>query len=113
MADAARREESDGVWLEALPLDELWEGEMVGLRLGETDVLLINLGQDGVHAYHDRCPHAQSLLSEGRLRAATVQCAAHLWEFDARTGDSVNPRNCKLRRYPVKIVEGVVLVQTA
>jgi len=97
-------------WVLALRLDDLWQGEMVGLRLGDADVLLVNLGGGEVRAYHDRCPHAGSLLSMGHLKATTLRCASHLWEFDLRTGDGVNPRTCRLRSYPVKIVAGDVMV---
>ena len=95
----------------ALRLDELWEGELVGLRLGDADVLLVNLGQGDIHAYDNHCPHAGSPLSEGKLSATRLVCATHLWEFDARTGRGINPTRCRLRRYPVKIVDGVVMVQ--
>jgi toluene monooxygenase system ferredoxin subunit len=103
LADQAR-------WTRAVALDELWEGEMIGVRLGETDVLLVNLGGDGIHAYDNRCPHARSRLSEGHLRTTTLQCASHLWEFDARSGCSINPKNVALRRYPVKVVDDYVMV---
>jgi toluene monooxygenase system ferredoxin subunit len=112
MADAScSRWHQEDAWSVALPLDELWEGEMVGLRLGRADVLLVNLGKGEIRAYDNRCPHAGSRLSEGRLSAATLKCGSHLWEFDLRSGDSVNPRNCGLRCYPVKVVDGVVMVR--
>jgi toluene monooxygenase system ferredoxin subunit len=97
-------------WTLAVRLDDLWQGEMVGLRLGDAHVLLVNLGGGEIRAYDDRCPHAGSLLSAGHLKAATLQCSSHLWEFDLRTGDGVNPRTCRLRSYPVKIVGGDVMV---
>jgi toluene monooxygenase system ferredoxin subunit len=84
---------------------------MIGVRLGNADVLLVNLGGGEIRAYDNRCPHAGSRLSEGRLRATTLQCASHLWEFDARTGAGVNPRTCKLHGYPAEIVDGVVMVR--
>jgi toluene monooxygenase system ferredoxin subunit len=98
-------------WTFAISLDDLWEGEMVGVRLGETAVLLVNLGAEGVRAFENRCPHAGSLLSEGTLRAGALQCSTHLWEFDARTGAGINPRNCRLRSFPVRIENGAVLVR--
>lgn len=98
-------------WTLVATLDEIWEGEMMGVRVGETDVLLVNVGHGEIHAYDNRCPHAGSRLSEGHLSATKLQCAAHLWEFDVRSGQGINPRNCKLRRYPVKVVDGAVLVQ--
>lgn len=101
------------VWMTALRVDELWAGEMIGLHLGHTDVLLVNVGDGEVHAYANRCPHAGARLSDGRLTRATLRCSAHLWEFDARSGDGINPRNCKLQRYPVKVVDGDILVQVS
>jgi toluene monooxygenase system ferredoxin subunit len=110
-ADPASPVGGRGAWRETLRLDELWEGEIVGVHLKEGDVLLVNLGAGEIRAYDNRCPHAGSRLSEGRLISTTLQCATHLWEFDVRTGDGVNPRNCKLRRYPVRIVDGVILIR--
>src|SRR5690349_3815762 len=98
------------VWIRALALDELWEGEMIGLELGGADVLLVNLGNGDIRAYDNRCPHARARLSEGHLRGATLQCAAHHWEFDIRNGDGINPKNCRLRRFPIAIDDGAVLV---
>jgi toluene monooxygenase system ferredoxin subunit len=103
-------EPSEG-WLVALAVDDLWEHEMVGVRVGEAEVLLVNLGGGDVHAYENRCPHAGARLSEGHLSATTLTCGVHLWEFDARTGAGQNPRNCQLRRYPVKIEGGAVMVR--
>jgi toluene monooxygenase system ferredoxin subunit len=99
-----------GAWLYAMSLDELWEGEMVRVRLGEVDLLVVHLSGNEVHAYDNRCPHAGAPLSDGSLNAATLRCSAHFWEFDARTGAGINPRNCNLRRFPVRIANGHVMV---
>jgi toluene monooxygenase system ferredoxin subunit len=98
-------------WTFVVALDDLWEGEMVGLRIGKEDVLVVNLGAEGVHAFDNRCPHASSRLSEGTLREGTLQCGTHLWEFDARTGDGINPRNCRLRSHAVKVEGDAVMIR--
>jgi toluene monooxygenase system ferredoxin subunit len=102
---------ADDGWTLALALADLWVGEMIALRLGRAEVLLVNLGGGELRAYEDRCPHAGSRLHEGRLRGAALQCAAHLWEFDLRSGEGINPRSCRLRRYPVKVEDGAVLIR--
>jgi toluene monooxygenase system ferredoxin subunit len=84
---------------------------MVGVHLVGADVLLVNLGNEEIHAYDNRCPHAGSRLSEGRLHTNLLQCGTHLWEFDVRTGEGVNPSSCKLRSFPVKVVDGAVMVR--
>lgn len=102
--------ESPAEWLYALPLDDLWEGEIIGVRIGAHDVLLANIDGE-IHAYDNRCPHAGSRLSDGAIHRRTLQCAAHLWEFDIRTGSGMNPRNCALRRYEVQIVDGAIMLR--
>jgi toluene monooxygenase system ferredoxin subunit len=84
---------------------------MAGVRIDGRDILLVNLGSHGVHAYDNRCPHAGTRLSDGRLRLTTLQCSAHHWEFDVRTGGGVNPRNCSLQRFPTKVLDRLILVK--
>jgi toluene monooxygenase system ferredoxin subunit len=103
--------EEASAWLPVLYLDDVWEGEMVAIRVADADVLVVHLGDGEIRAYDNRCPHAGSPLSEGRLSDATLTCATHLWQFDARTGEGINPRGCKLRRYPMRVVDGVVVVR--
>ena len=97
-------------WSFAILLDDLWEGDMVGVRVAGVDVLLVHLAGDEIRAYDDRCPHQGTRLSEGHLHATTLRCGTHLWEFDVRSGDGINPRSCRLRSYPVRIVDGAVQV---
>jgi toluene monooxygenase system ferredoxin subunit len=90
------------VWRYAGTLDDIWAGEMTAVHLGAAAVLLCNL--DGtLVAYEDRCPHLASPLSEGALDGGVLTCAAHEWQFDARTGRGVNPTSACLRRYPVRL----------
>jgi toluene monooxygenase system ferredoxin subunit len=104
--------ENEPGWSFVVALADLWEGEMIGVRVGKAHVLVVNLGLDGVRAYDDRCPHAGSPLHDGTLRGRTLRCAAHLWEFDAQSGSGINPRTCQLRAYPVRVVGGAVMVRT-
>ena len=72
-------------WLMVGTLDDLWEGEMMAVNFGAVDVLLCNVDGE-LFAYEDRCPHLANPLSQGDLRDGVLTCAAHEWEFDARTG---------------------------
>src|ERR1700722_3835768 len=71
-------------------LDDLWEGEMLAVRIGTVDLVMCNV-QGQVFAYADRCPHLASRLSDGRFDRGLITCATHEWVFDARGGSGVNP----------------------
>ena len=89
-------------WRYAGTLDELWEGEVRGVDLGGVNVVLCNVDGE-LFAYEDRCPHLANALSDGVLQQNTLRCAAHEWEFDARTGQGVNPQAARLKPFPVRL----------
>ena len=66
-------------------VEEVPEGRGRCVRVGQLEVGLFRV--DGaIHALENRCPHADSPLSEGVLDGAVVTCPAHGWDFDVRTG---------------------------
>ncbi len=77
--------------------------------VGGIDVLVIK-DNGAVHAYQARCPHQDIPLIEGRLEKGVLTCRAHLWQFAAATGRGLNPSNCRLERYPVRISDGRVCI---
>ena len=93
-------------------LDDLWEGEMEAYDVGNHEVLVVRLSEKEVAAYQGICPHQTISLAEGTLEDDVLTCRAHLWQFDIRTGRGVNPEDCRLAIYPVKIEDGAVLVST-
>jgi len=90
----------------------LGSGEMRGLVVDATKVLLVNVGGD-VRAYEDACPHRGVPLSWGSLESpsGTLTCAMHLWQYDARTGEGLDPRGVALRRLPAKVEDGGIWVE--
>ena len=91
-------------------LEDLWSGEMVGVEIDGTAILLINV-DDRVYAYADSCPHQKSRLSEGSLMGKTLRCARHQWEFDVCTGQGTNPRNACLKAIPVTVAGRDILLE--
>ena len=113
MATSSRSSAADtppAVWRYAGTLDELWEGEVRGIDLGGVDVLLCNVDGE-LFAYEDRCPHLANPLSHGVLNHKTLTCAAHEWEFDARTGQGVNPQTARLKSFPVRLDDERIFIQ--
>ena len=53
-------------------------------------------------------------LSAGEFDGRRVLiCNSHRWEFDVTTGRGINPDDCGLARYPVKIEGDEVYVDVA
>ena len=112
MATSSRSSAADtppAVWRYAGTLDDLWEGEVRGVNLGGVDVVLCNVDGE-LFAYEDRCPHLANPLSHGVLHQNTLRCAAHEWEFDARTGQGVNPQAARLKPFPVRLDDDRIFI---
>jgi toluene monooxygenase system ferredoxin subunit len=84
------------------PRDELWSGEMRPCTVAGRALVLIDC-EGEVSAFLDRCAHQAFPLHRGRLVGTTLTCAAHEWQYDARTGAGINPQTVALRRYPVQV----------
>jgi toluene monooxygenase system ferredoxin subunit len=93
-------------------VDDLWSGEMLGLVVAGTKVMLVNL--DGtIYAYEDKCAHLGVAISNGHLRGTHLTCRAHQWEYDLCTGRGRNPTTARLRTFAVKVEHGDILVDLA
>ena len=101
---------SDGSrWVEAMDLDDLWEGDIEGVEVGGCKVIIVNV--DGaVRAYQDRCPHQEWPLSDGDLDGEVLTCINHMWEFNAVTGQGINPADEALFPIPCKVEGDIVFV---
>jgi toluene monooxygenase system ferredoxin subunit len=99
-----------------MALTELWQGEMVAHVVDGKKVLLVRVGEGsgpGVHAFEDRCAHMGVALSQGNLDGTTITCSAHHYQYDARTGQGVNPKNLCLVAFACKVEDGDILVDVS
>lgn len=93
-------------------LDDVWEGEMECFEVNGQEVLLVGLEGGEVRAFQAVCPHQDIPLIEGKFDGKNLICRAHQWVFDAGTGVGVNPGDCRLATYPIKIEGDAVYVDT-
>jgi nitrite reductase/ring-hydroxylating ferredoxin subunit len=70
-----------------LAIEELPEGEMRRITVGELDILLVHTDR-GIFATDDRCPHMSAPLSIGELDGCIVTCPLHEGRFDLVSGDT-------------------------
>jgi nitrite reductase/ring-hydroxylating ferredoxin subunit len=97
-------------FVEVCDLLALPPGASLAVRACATDVALFNV--DGaVHAIENACLHAGSALAGGAFCGKFVTCPAHGWRFDVTTGALAVAPELKVRTFPVKIVDGKVMVE--
>jgi toluene monooxygenase system ferredoxin subunit len=97
-------------WIAVATLDDLWEGEMTDVQVGDDLILLVHLSRGDIRAYQGYCPHQKTALADGKLDGHILTCAAHLWQFNLFTGEGVNPKGCPLYRYQARIQDATIFV---
>ena len=91
-------------------LDDIWEGEMTEVEV-DGHVIVLGRPEGGEpHAFQGICPHQDIPLAEGKFDGRVLMCRAHQWTFDAKTGKGINPGDCRLAQYAVKVDGDDVLV---
>ena len=87
------------------------EGEMDAFDTNSgLEVLILHLTGGEMKAYQAICPHEAIDLVEGEFDGTKLTCSAHLWQFDGNTGKGINPDDCAIAEYPLKIDGSDVLV---
>lgn len=83
---------SDGPATESLgDLSDLADGEMrVFEDIGDYGIVVCRVDGE-LYAVEDNCSHADTPLSEGRLRGSLLVCPLHGAGFDVRTGEHSGP----------------------
>ena len=98
-------------WQAIADLDQLPEGDMMLVQLGEP-VCVVRLQQDEVVAVHNTCTHQQQALNEGHLQDDdSLVCPAHNSRFDLHTGEAIGiPAVDPIPVYACKIEDGEIWV---
>ena len=96
-------------FIKVATLAQLPQGRGTTVSVGDTQVALFNV--DGtVHAINDACKHAGQSLGCGQLNGKVVRCRAHGWKYDVTTGFANGVEGFGVATYPVKVVDGDILV---
>ncbi len=99
-------------FMKVCELEDLWEGEMGAFESEGHKLLLLNVEGGKIYAYQGMCPHQQIALIDGHFDGRELTCKAHQWVFDGVSGKGINPDDCRLATYPVKVEGEDVLVDT-
>ncbi|MEX3816058.1 Rieske 2Fe-2S domain-containing protein [Paraburkholderia sp. BR13439] len=84
-------------------LDDLWEAEMTEVEVDGHVIVLVRPEGGEPRGFQGICPHRDIRLVEGKFDGRVLTCRAHQWTFDANTGKGINPGDCRLAEYAVKL----------
>jgi toluene monooxygenase system ferredoxin subunit len=93
-------------------VDRVGANGMAGFYIEGVEVLIVRDRKGVLHAFNGICPHQDSPLAEVHFDGATITCPTHGWMFDGVTGRGVNPSNCHIAAYPIKVEGDDIYVDT-
>lgn len=111
MSDSASASESDSASVELGDLSDLADGQMRCFPdVGEFGIVVCRVAGT-LHAVEDNCSHADTPLSDGRLRGAMLVCPLHGAQFDVRDGRHQGPPAWQgIACYPISETDGIASV---
>ena len=97
------------MWVETVSVDSFRRQKSVEINNHRYALFRLD---DGIYCLDDICSHEYSLLSEGEIWDSDVYCPKHGSRFDIRSGAVKSfPATEAVRSYPVKIENGMVLIE--
>lgn len=90
-------------------VEELPAGTVRLLEAAGRRVAVGNAGGE-LFALDDTCLHRGGSLACGHLDGETLVCPMHWWRYDVRSGRRLGQPGLGVARYPVRVVDGQVLV---
>ena len=109
MMQAVTKSKSNG-WIDVGTLADIPKQGARVVRHPDGDIAVFRTANDEVFALRDRCPHKGGPLSQGIVYGNKVACPLHDWKINLDTGLAVAPDEGCAARFPVKLVEGRVLL---
>ena len=91
--------------------DEIPPGGSKVVQVRERAVAIFNFAGT-LYAIENTCPHQGGPLGEGYLEEnGVISCPWHGWTFDLKTGVSPLDRDVRVGCYPVRVEEGLIVVE--
>jgi nitrite reductase/ring-hydroxylating ferredoxin subunit len=96
----------------ALPSSRVKANDITFVEIETHPIVLIRI-EGTVRAFSAICPHQLGDLSHGLVYRCEIECPAHQWRFDLRSGQSVYPEeeSLALRFYEVKEDAGMIKIK--
>jgi nitrite reductase (NADH) small subunit len=94
-------------------IEDIPDKGSVAVRAGRQLIAVFRDGEQ-LYAIHDSCPHKGGHMCQGEFEPgnALVRCPIHLWGWSLKTGALETDSRQMIRTYPVKVVDGQVVLST-
>ena len=96
-------------YIEVANLEQLPPGRGTTVSIEGKDIALFNVNGT-VYAMDDTCLHQGVSLGISKLEGNIVTCRGHGWKYDVTTGSTYPVPGVGVATYPVKVVEGKIMV---
>jgi 3-phenylpropionate/trans-cinnamate dioxygenase ferredoxin component len=83
-------------------LSQLAAGTGRAVEVNGKSIALFNVNGK-VYATDNTCLHQGGPLGEGTLEDEVVTCPWHMWQYNVRTGESLEDSMLKVETYPVRV----------
>ncbi|MCA9916914.1 MAG: Rieske (2Fe-2S) protein [Anaerolineales bacterium] len=103
--------DADG-YFTTVPAETVLADQITAVSLNRHKIILTSW--DGtLYAFSAECPHASADFSKGWISRYKVTCPDHQYCWDVRNGRILWPddENYRLKKYPVKVEDGIVMVK--
>lgn len=108
---AAMLEVGMGGWQKVCALDAIPQLGARVVKSAHGNIAVFRNAVDEVFALLDKCPHRGGPLSQGIVFGRKVACPLHGWNIGLDDGNAVAPDVGCARSFPVKVENGLVLLE--
>ena len=99
-------------WVDICPVDSIPERGCRVVYTPQGQIAIFRTASGEIFALDNRCPHKGGPLSEGIVHDRKVTCPLHNWVISLESGEATGADKGGTRRYPVRLQDGRVHVDT-
>ena len=98
-------------WIAACQADDIDPEDVIPFDHGGRSYAIYRSADDRYYATDGHCTHEQTLLCDGLVMVAVIECPKHNGRFDYTSGRALGaPVLTDVRTYPVRVTDGTVYI---
>jgi 3-phenylpropionate/trans-cinnamate dioxygenase ferredoxin subunit len=99
-------------WVAACAAGDVDREDVIPVEHDGRDYAVYRSRDDRYYATDGHCTHERTLLCDGLVMGAVIECPMHNGRFDYTTGRALGaPALTDLRTYPARLLDGTVYIE--